>query len=247
MKFRAKISEFQALLLPENDDEDVDTSASKEEEIERLPVIAHEVAEYENVIDDSPHHSWSSERSLLVAEVPDHANCYALLELDWDDNWGTWKWSCEAVVEDAASRQEAETAMLERYARERLSNSGGGAYQAFLESLLPPPKTVEPNELVSKLFQEAQGLIDGEESSSGDDFPVETELRDHEQVVWVASAFDGFALVNVFEARCAAQPTQYVALSHSDSGVVFRYDGPWASIEDAQASFAPKESWTLIK
>ncbi|WP_420859783.1 hypothetical protein [Marivivens marinus] len=247
MTFIEEFSEIEALLLPDSDDEDAGTSAYKDEEIDRLPVIAHEVAEYENEIDDSPHHSWRSERSLLVAEVPDRADCYALLELDWDDNWGTWTWSCEAVVEGAPSRKAAATAMLERYARERLSNSGGGAYQAFLESLLPPPETVEPNELVSKLIQEAQGLIDAEESSGGDDFPVETELRENEQVVWVASTFDGFALVNVFEVRCASQPTQFVALSHSDGGVVFRYDGPWASLEDAQRSFATEEGWTIVK
>lgn len=139
MKFIEKLSEFKVLLLPSNDDEDFEASTDKYEEIDRLSVIADEVAEYENEIDDSPHHSWRSELSLFVAEIPDRADCYALLELDWDDNWGTWKWSCEAVVEGAPSRQAAATAMLERYARERLSNSGGGAYQAFLEGLLPPP------------------------------------------------------------------------------------------------------------
>ena len=247
MKFIEEFSEVEALLLPENDDEDAETSASKDEEIDRLAVNAHEVSEYENEIDDSPGHSWRSERSLLIAQVPDRADCYALLELDGDDNWGTWTWSCEAVVEGAPSRQAAATAMLERCARERLSNSGGGAYQTFLESLLSPPETVEPNELVSKLIQEAQGLIDGEESPGGDDFPMETELRENEQVVWVSSTFDGFALVNVFEVRCVSQPTQFIALSHSDGGVVFRYDGPWASLEDAQASFTTEEGWTTIK
>lgn len=247
MKYIEEFPEIEALLLPDNDDEDADTSAGKDEQIDRLPVIAHEIASYENEIDDSPHHSWRVDRSLFIAQVPDRADCFALLELDWDDNWGTWSWSCEAVVEDTPSRQAATTAMLERYARERLSNSGGGAYQGFLKSLLPPPETVEANELVSRLIQEVNGLIDDERSSGGDDFPVETGLRENEQVVWVSSTFDGLSLVNVFEVRCASQPTQFIALSHSDGGVVICYDGPWASLEDAQASFTTEEGWTTIR
>ena len=137
MKFIEDCSEIEGLLLPKDDDEDADISSNIYEEIDRLMVKAHEVAHYENEIDDTMHLSWRSEKSLLVAQVPNRAGCYALLEVDWDDNYGMWMWSCEAAVEGARSRQMAGTAMLERYAMERLPNSGGGAYKEFLESLIP--------------------------------------------------------------------------------------------------------------
>lgn len=79
MKLIENLSEFETLLLPSNDNEDFEASTDKYEEIDRLSIIADEVAEYENEIDDSPHHSWRSELSLFVAEIPDRADCYALL------------------------------------------------------------------------------------------------------------------------------------------------------------------------
>ena len=153
MKFIEDVTEIAALVLPQDDedDEEAEPSTDKYDEIERLPISADLVAEYGNEIADSPHHSWLSDRSLFIVSVPGRTECYALLELDWDDNWCAWTWSCEAAVDDAPSSKAAEAAMLEKYARERLAHGGSSAYQAFLQSLLPAPSMTEPTEPVSKL------------------------------------------------------------------------------------------------
>lgn len=245
MKFIEDVTEIAEIVLPQ-DDEEAETGTNKYDEIDRLSVSADEVAEYEDEIDGTAHGSWRFDLSLLVASVPDRSNCYALLELDWDDNWEAWSWSCVAVVEDAPSSQAAATAMLEQYAKERLPHSDGGGYERFLRGLMPPPETVQPNQLVLRLFQEASDLINGEESSGGDNSPSETELNDNEEVVWVSSTFDGSALINVFEVCSPSQTNQYIALAHSDGGVVVSCLGPWASLPDAEANF-DTDRWKRIR
>jgi hypothetical protein len=139
---KAQIARIAARLLPA-DEEDADEDdpsdrplLGKDKEIRRLQVRTVVVADYEEFIIGSTHHTWRSDLTLLVARAPDESNCFAPLELDWDNNWSAWTWACTALVRKASSETAATDALLEHCARGLLKHGKGG-YQAFLKSLVP--------------------------------------------------------------------------------------------------------------
>lgn len=232
------LSDIERLVLPLSDGEDQDDSVSKEDEIERLQVVAHEVASYESEVEDDPYHSWHFDWSLFIADVPGRSACYALLELDWDENWAAWTWSCQAAVKESPSREAAATAMLESYAKERLPGNAPGPYRDFLEGLLPREGIVIANQTVVKIFQTLRDFINGDVDLDGADFGAATALEDGEVIRLVSTNFDGSYLVSIFQVSSTVASDQFVATLQAEDGLILDYDGPWCSLENAELAFA---------
>jgi hypothetical protein len=122
------------------DDEDLvedplaDLYEGKEVALKQLKVDAREVASFENDIDHSPGLSWHAEFTLFVAPIPTLEGGFALLNLDWDDNYGRWEWRCETALTGASSMDEAIGHLLEKYKDSYIAGAQD-EFREFLESL----------------------------------------------------------------------------------------------------------------
>ena len=125
--------------VPEVDEENEEDELTPEEDWElklgQLPGSALEIASFENDIDPSPGLSWHSELTLYLVPVKAHPGGYALLALDWDDNWGRWEWRVEGALKGAGSIDVAKKSLIAKYCEEYLPGSSGN-FRNFLEGLL---------------------------------------------------------------------------------------------------------------
>lgn len=106
----------------------------KDAALEQLGVEAREVASFENDIDHSPGLSWHIDLTLFVAPIPAVEGGFALLNLDWDDNYGRWEWRCENALTGASSMEEARGYLLGKY-KEFYIAGAEGEFRDFLKSL----------------------------------------------------------------------------------------------------------------
>ena len=124
--------------LPPQDDEDDDLLASlyegKPNALRQLPAGATEVASFQMDVDHSPRLTWHIELTLFVVAIPTIENAFALLCLDWNDNWGRWEWLCDHAVVGAASEGEATASLLGAY-RASMIGSAQDDFLEFIESL----------------------------------------------------------------------------------------------------------------
>ena len=100
----------------------------------QLPPDAKEVASFETEVNHSPGLTWHIELILFIVAVPTIKDAFALLCLDWDDNWGRWEWRCEHAVVGAASEGEAKEDLLRAY-RASMMEFARDEFLEFLESL----------------------------------------------------------------------------------------------------------------
>ncbi len=106
----------------------------KDEQYDRLPDSAWEVASFEDEVDHSPGVTWKIDITLFVLPLKGKLSGMALLELGWDDNWGRWEWRCPAAVSGSVTSELAEATLLAAYRDECLPNSEG-SYRNFLLDL----------------------------------------------------------------------------------------------------------------
>lgn len=111
-----------------------DHHSGREVALDLLLVNASEVAKFSTDIDYCPGISWHVDFTLYVAEVPNQPKAFALLKLDWDDNWGCWGWSCEAAIDGAPSLDEAKIDLLGIYKASQIEFALG-SYREFLDNL----------------------------------------------------------------------------------------------------------------
>lgn len=112
-----------------------DLYSGRETALSLLRVEAQEVAAFSDDIDHSPGLSWHIDFSLHVVRIPALPHAFALLKLDWDDNWGRWEWSCEVAIEGAISHDEATSTLLEIY-RASYIGDASGSFRGFLDNLV---------------------------------------------------------------------------------------------------------------
>ncbi|MBT4966312.1 MAG: hypothetical protein HOM79_08830 [Alphaproteobacteria bacterium] len=124
---------------PETDEESEEDELTPEEDLEmkldQLPSSASEIASFENDIDHSPGLSWHSELTLYLVPVKAYPGGYALLVLDWDDNYGCWEWRVEAALMGAESINAAKKSLIEKYCEEYFPGSSGN-FRHFLKGLM---------------------------------------------------------------------------------------------------------------
>jgi len=129
-----------SLLIPieydadEEDDPLADYDDGREAALDQLRPGAVELASFENDVDHSPGLSWHTNLSVFVVPIPDFKGGFALLVLDWDDNWGRWEWRCEAALSGAGSRDAATAELLQKY-KANYTGSASAAFLDFLNSL----------------------------------------------------------------------------------------------------------------
>ena len=111
-----------------------DLYEGKEVALEQLGVEAREVASFENDVDHSPGLSWHIDLTLFVSPIPAVEGGFALLNLDWDDNYGRWQWRCENALTGASSMEEARGYLLGKY-KEFYIAGAEDEFRDFLESL----------------------------------------------------------------------------------------------------------------
>jgi len=99
---------------------------------------------------------------------------------------------------------------------------------------------------MSALLAEAKAYVADESSVSATDFPLDTELKAGQKVDWVSSTFDGFHLINVFAVIEQNSGTRFLALSHGNDGIVECVDGPFNSLDAAEAYYTTQEGWTRL-
>jgi hypothetical protein len=90
----------------EDDDEDgIELSKSEAEEIEldRLPRNAILVWQFDDEVFHSPGLTWQLSCTYFAVPVQGQANTFALLALNWDDNYGQWDWRLDGGVSGAAA------------------------------------------------------------------------------------------------------------------------------------------------
>ena len=130
----------QRLLAPIESDADAeddpltDYNEGRESAMSQLGPGAIEPASFEDDVDHSPGLSWHTNLSIFVVPIPDVKGGFALLVLDWDDNWGRREWRCEAALGGAGSRDAATAALLEKL-RADYADGASPAFRAFLNSL----------------------------------------------------------------------------------------------------------------
>lgn len=124
--------------LPSQDDEDDDPLAGlyegKPNALRQLPAGVREVASFQTDVDHSPGLTWHIELTLFVVVIPTIENAFALLCLDWNDNWGRWEWLCEYAVGGASSEGQATASLLGAY-RDNMIGSAQDDFLEFIESL----------------------------------------------------------------------------------------------------------------
>lgn len=120
----------------EDDAEDplTDRYFGKSHALLQIPPSAKKVASFEAEINHSPGLTWQVDLTLFIVAVPTIEDAFALLCLDWDDNWGRWEWRCEGAVIGAASEGEAKEALLGVY-RASMMEFAQDEFIEFLESL----------------------------------------------------------------------------------------------------------------
>ena len=99
---------------------------------------------------------------------------------------------------------------------------------------------------MSALPAEAKACVADEISVSATDFPLDTELKTGQKVDWVSSTFDGLYLINVFAVTEEGSRTRFLALSHGDDGILACVDGPFNSLDAAEANYTTQEVWTQL-
>jgi hypothetical protein len=130
---------LEQILAPERDEdetEELDRLEALDYEVDRLPGSATEVASFEDYVDNAPPSpSWHIEAYYFLVPLPSIEDGFALLELDWDDNWGRWTWTVEGTLEMAESRDEAARRLMYNFAKSRLSD-GDTAFDIFLSDFI---------------------------------------------------------------------------------------------------------------
>lgn len=133
LKSPADLIETILTPLPPQDDEDDDPLAGlyegKPNALRQLPAGASEVASFQKDVDHSPGLTWHIELTLFVVVIPTIENAFALLCLDWNDNWDRWEWLCDHAVGGASSKGEATASLLGAYRASMI----GVAQDEFLE------------------------------------------------------------------------------------------------------------------
>ena len=61
---------------------------------------------------------------------------YLLFSIEWDDNWNVWERNPLMAVESDDETTTVVKAVLKEFARERLDESGNGAWNEFLKSII---------------------------------------------------------------------------------------------------------------
>jgi hypothetical protein len=124
--------------LASQDDEDDDPLAGlhdgKRNALRQLPKGAREVASFQTDVNHSPGLTWHIDLTLFVVAIPSNENAFALLCLDWNDNWGRWEWLCEHAVGGASSKGEATASLLGAY-RASMIDVAQGDFLEFIASL----------------------------------------------------------------------------------------------------------------
>ena len=97
--------------------------------------------------------------------------------------------------------------------------------------------------LVEALLAELLELSEKGTSFASTEFPVDTGLGDGDSVEWVASTFADELMHNIYHVS-DENGDDYISSSHGDGGVVVFYDGPWATLQEAEAAFGDVvEGW----
>jgi len=105
------------LLGPERDEdsgEELSKSDAEEFELDRLPHDAVVVYHFEDEVTHSPGLTWDLTSWYFAVPIREKAGNFALLSLDWDDNYGQWDWRVHSGVENAASIKEVEKLFMEK-------------------------------------------------------------------------------------------------------------------------------------
>ncbi len=103
-------------------------------EEDRLPKDALEVANFSDVVENWT--SWVLDATYFQCRLPEVDGGFVLICLDWDDNWGRWRWECCSAVSGAKSAAEAQRAMIQDYAGRNYDPDVDDEWNAFLKGLL---------------------------------------------------------------------------------------------------------------
>lgn len=101
--------------------------------LRQLPAGAREVASFQTDVDHSSGLTWHIVLTLFVVAIPTIGNAFALLCLDWNDNWGRLEWLCERAVAGASPEGEATASFLGAYRVSAIE----GAQDEFLGFIKP--------------------------------------------------------------------------------------------------------------
>ena len=99
------------------------------------PTGTFEVAYFEDIVESWT--SWFQSSYFYAYKLPQKAGIYLLFSIEWDDNWNVWQRNpLMAVESDDETTTTVVKAVLKEFARERLDESGNGAWNEFLKSII---------------------------------------------------------------------------------------------------------------
>jgi hypothetical protein len=79
--------------------------------------------------------TWEISCTYYAVPVPEEVGAYALLVLDWDDNWGRWNWELQGGVIGAPSIRAAGKFLMAQLAKERMTKEKS-SYNVFLRQFV---------------------------------------------------------------------------------------------------------------
>lgn len=108
IKLPSDILDHILMPISDNDDDNEDEnelskSEAEEFELGRLPANAVLVWHFEDEVYHSPGLTWYLSCNYFTVPVKGQANTFALLALNWDDNYGEWEWRIDGGVSGASS------------------------------------------------------------------------------------------------------------------------------------------------
>ena len=98
------------------------------------PKETFEVAYFEDIVESWT--SWLQRSYYYVYKLPKRADIYLLFSIEWNDNWSVWERNPLISIRSNDETTTVVRALLKEFARERLGDSGNGAWNEFLKSII---------------------------------------------------------------------------------------------------------------
>jgi hypothetical protein len=120
----------------EDEEEDPDRDEIFESMESTLPSSARSLGNIEDEVLNFT--SWEINFHFYILPLDETAKRYALIRINWDDNWGRWEWSGCAQATGYESADEAAAAMVEGLFRNwniDLDAKDGKPYRKFVDKL----------------------------------------------------------------------------------------------------------------
>jgi hypothetical protein len=119
----------------DTEEEFFDKDEARYVEEDRLPKGAVSIASFSDEVENWT--SWDLEAHVFVSPVPEQENSYALLILNWDDNWGRWDWEVPVALKNQKDASTAKDYLLEAFVKERYEPGSDSEWNQFVKSLDP--------------------------------------------------------------------------------------------------------------